>query len=482
MTEFKDKIEQTDKPSEIPVSQPDIPTTFDPTKMSENSATESKQFFDNIFKTLGLISNTENKSDTSENRENDEVDCSEYLEQEADGKYRDKETGKVYDSIDEWKAKQETAAKRYYGAADYFEHKAKQEWAKFKSSEDNGESEKEKWEHYRKSQEYYAKAKKCREKGDAIMKKIGQNDIEAQKDHEYRKNDELSNRVIRYFPKVLDSVIGTVKDLFEDFQNEPEIRYEALPISNEVKKRFEKFDGKQLSELNEEEKKELIDLAVDRLRETYGDVISPERYEKIKNSFAFVEIETVMEDLGKPFESAIYTMGYYSPSTDGIKINTYGNRDANDVLETIEHEAIHMMSKDFKSEYGSGVKTFSQNVPGYNKGMNEGITQMYTIRNILGLYPEYISNAYDVQVSVMQKFEAVYGAEKLKDVYFSNDFDKLRTDYDSVMGKGEFYKFCNLMDKMHEDYDYGRTSSATAKMNQLLSMIEQYDSKLKGDE
>ena len=173
MTEFKDKIEQSDKPSEIPVAQTDIPPAFDPTKMSENSATESKQFFDDIFKTLGLISNTENKSDTSENRENDEVDYSEYLDQDEDGKYRDKETGKVYDSIDEWKAEQETAAKRYYGAADYFEHKAKQEWAQFKSSEENGESEKEKWEHYRKSQEYYAKAKECREKGDEIMKKIG---------------------------------------------------------------------------------------------------------------------------------------------------------------------------------------------------------------------------------------------------------------------------------------------------------------------
>ena len=45
MTEIKDKIEQPDNPVEIPVAQTDIPTTFDPTKMSENSATESKQFF-----------------------------------------------------------------------------------------------------------------------------------------------------------------------------------------------------------------------------------------------------------------------------------------------------------------------------------------------------------------------------------------------------------------------------------------------------
>ena len=52
MTEFKDKIEQPDKPSEIPVAQTDIPPAFDPTKMSENSATESKQFFDDIFKTF----------------------------------------------------------------------------------------------------------------------------------------------------------------------------------------------------------------------------------------------------------------------------------------------------------------------------------------------------------------------------------------------------------------------------------------------
>ena len=51
MTGFKDKIEQPDKPSEIPVAQTDIPPAFDPTKMSENSATESKQFFDDIFKT-----------------------------------------------------------------------------------------------------------------------------------------------------------------------------------------------------------------------------------------------------------------------------------------------------------------------------------------------------------------------------------------------------------------------------------------------
>ena len=67
---------------------------------------------------------------------------------------------------------QETLAKRYEGTAQNFEEKAKREWARFKNAEENGESDAEKWEHYRESQKYYAKAKECREKAALIREKL----------------------------------------------------------------------------------------------------------------------------------------------------------------------------------------------------------------------------------------------------------------------------------------------------------------------
>ena len=67
------------------------------------------------------------KAEVSETSEGN--DHSEHLEKGEDGKYYDKETGKAYDSIEAWEKAQETLAKRYEGTAQYYEDKAKKEWA-----------------------------------------------------------------------------------------------------------------------------------------------------------------------------------------------------------------------------------------------------------------------------------------------------------------------------------------------------------------
>ena len=56
--------------------------------------------------------------------------------------------------------------------AEFYESKAKKEWARFKNSEENGESECEKWEHYKTSQECYVKAKEYKEKGKQVWEKL----------------------------------------------------------------------------------------------------------------------------------------------------------------------------------------------------------------------------------------------------------------------------------------------------------------------
>ena len=63
--------------------------------------------------------------------------------------------------------------KRYDSTADFYREKANKEWARFKNAEANNESDGQKWDHYRTSQECYAKARENKEKGDRVWEKLG---------------------------------------------------------------------------------------------------------------------------------------------------------------------------------------------------------------------------------------------------------------------------------------------------------------------
>ncbi len=96
----------------------------------------------------------------------------EYLEKGEDGNYYSKETGKAYDSVEAWEKAQQTLEKRYESIADFYEKKANREYARFRNAAENGESEAQKWEHYRRAQECYAKGKECREKAAAVRERL----------------------------------------------------------------------------------------------------------------------------------------------------------------------------------------------------------------------------------------------------------------------------------------------------------------------
>lgn len=174
------KVEQRDAPHWIPDAE-----------IGNKSVSELMDIFNSAFKSFGLTSES-NEAKSSETAESSErKDYSQYLEKGDDGKYYDKETGRAYDSIEDWVKAQETLAKRYESTAQYFEDKAKKEWARFKNAEQNGESDAEKWEHYRRSQQYYDKAKDCREKAAHIREKLNSASDATQSDNEARGKDNL---------------------------------------------------------------------------------------------------------------------------------------------------------------------------------------------------------------------------------------------------------------------------------------------------
>lgn len=163
------KLEESDLPR---IDQKDAFRWIADAETGDSAVSELTDIFHSAFKSFGFASET-NEAKNSETAEAAEgKDYTQYLEKGDDGKYYDKETGKTYDSIENWVKAQETLAKRYEGAAQYFETIAKREWARFKNAEQNGESEAEKWDHYRRSQEYYAKANDCREKAAHIREKL----------------------------------------------------------------------------------------------------------------------------------------------------------------------------------------------------------------------------------------------------------------------------------------------------------------------
>lgn len=198
----------------LTLKESDIPRGIPDKEIENEPGSDLSEVLNLVFKNYGLTTETtgEKKLETSKLAES--KDYSECPEQGEDGNFYDKETGRAYDSIEAWEKAQETLAKRYESTVQYYESKAKKEWARFKNAEQNGEPNAEKWEHYRRSQEYYAKAKECKEKAAHIREKLGQNNV-------------ISNDMASFNDQNVVSGIGH-SDVVEAFDKLPKERREVI--------------------------------------------------------------------------------------------------------------------------------------------------------------------------------------------------------------------------------------------------------------
>ena len=291
--------------------------------------------------------------------------------------------------------------------------------------------------------------------------------------------------------KLTESVSGMLQGLFG---NKAPAEAELAPAPAEVPQpveqvetltldeRFKKLSGRKISSLSADEQKELVNIAVDNMQEKYGDKIPAARFEKIRKSISFIDGDTAVArgDLEEDEKDSV--LGYYTPGRDDIVINTTADDSVDGILTTLDHEAMHMGTQRF-SLWGpdvTGVETRRNELPDGNVGMNEGLTEMYSIRNVKTLTPGYVSNSYTKNVALMEKFEGVFGANELKNAYLTNDFKAIESDFDRYMGKGSFVRFCAEMDRMHDDLEEGRRLSGAQKYCALLAEIDNYANKKRG--
>lgn len=168
----------------------DKPHALSKMEICNTPFSDRTSLFAKAFESFGLIKEIKDvKSFDAGDGEKNE-DYSKYLERQDDGKYIDKETGKVYDTIESWIKDLTTLAKRYEGTANYYKRKADKEWAKFKNAEENGLSDEEKWAAFQKAQEYYKKVNDCKQKANEIWRKLG---VETQESQEKKDSYEKEN-------------------------------------------------------------------------------------------------------------------------------------------------------------------------------------------------------------------------------------------------------------------------------------------------
>ena len=263
---------------------------------------------------------------------------------------------------------------------------------------------------------------------------------------------------------------GTVaKETEEKAEKEESAEVEELSL----KERFDKLKGKKIEDLTEDEKKELINIAVDNLQEKCGNAIPAERFEKIRQSISFEDGNDLYAQGRLEKNEIPYVLGFYSSARDDIVINTTADNLVDTVLTTLDHEALHMATQNDTLKV-TGVKTNKEGLQYRNVGMNEGLTEMYSIRNVSNLNPGYVSNSYTKNVAIMSQFEQVFGEQNLRDAYLKNDYDAIKADYEKYMGTGSFYRFCATMDAMHRCYENNGPGYGPNFYNSLEAWIKQY--------
>ena len=291
-------------------------------------------------------------------------------------------------------------------------------------------------------------------------------------------NGKLGDRAQGFFSSIFasDSGQGNTDIIGSGLPSRPinQILANTIPTTNNptggesIHQQFADLKKIEVNNLSKENLHTIVGIAVQNLRVRYGDREASARFNSIGKKISFINDKQVRRELGRYYSPNI--CGYYSPSSDTIRINMDGNATVGDILATIDHEAMHLLSKHSKSQGG----VLNSNIVYNNVGMNEGITEMLSIKNMKSINSDYVSNSYRDEVEIMKQFEGICGEKQLLDAYMKNDTSQIASEFNRLMGnKKAFEKFCNDIDILHY-YNYTNSRAVDAPIQRMNAKARIY--------
>ena len=191
------------------------------------------------------------------------------------------------------------------------------------------------------------------------------------------------------------------------------------------------IEGMDFNDLSDEDKDLMYNTAKEHIGEKYGDLVSEYRLDEIPKHIKIADTEEcrkAYEASGEKYSDN--TVGFYCPATDEIYVDAPRNGDMTEIMATIEHESLHLASNgglNGKLEIVEGMSTYRRNT-----NLNEGVTELYVMRDMEEMGFDYTSTSYQQQVEVVKALEDAIGKDTIRTAYFNNQPDLIRSEFETA--------------------------------------------------
>ena len=239
---------------------------------------------------------------------------------------------------------------------------------------------------------------------------------------------------------------------------------------------IEKMD---YNDLSDKDKDLMYNTAKEHIGETYGDLVSEDRINEIPKHIKIADTE----ECRKAYEASggkygDNTVGFYCPRTDEIFVDAPRNGDMTEIMATVEHESLHLASNGGVTEV---LYDTSSGRPSWelSTNVNEGITEMYAMRDMADMGFDYKSTSYQREVGVVQALEDAIGKDVIRNAYFNHQPELIRTHFDNAFtsdvesGSGKYNEFLNDFNR------YIRTTSYDPEFAARKATVYDWISNLK---
>ena len=190
------------------------------------------------------------------------------------------------------------------------------------------------------------------------------------------------------------------------------------------------------NDLSQADKDLMYNTAKQHIGDEYGDLVSSDRLDEIPKHIKIADTE----ECRKAYEASggkygDNTVGFYCPATDEIYVDAPRNGDMTEIMATIEHESLHLASNgglNGSLEIMDGVSSYRRST-----NLNEGVTELYAMRDMDSLGFDYKSSSYQQQVDVVRSLEDAIGKDTVRTAYFKNQPDLIRAEFEKAFATPE---------------------------------------------